>query len=169
VNAELLDGSEGWPLAEALNGEVYPPKVMATAIWRDIVWAEADKRVIVRVGGDVVCHTGLYFRDGLLNGAAVRLCGIGGVMTLPAAQRKGHASAAMRRAAAAMEGVDFGLLFCEPHNVRFYGGLGWGVFEGTVHCDQPAGRTKFDMMPAMVLPLRVTPAGGEIDLCGLPW
>jgi aminoglycoside 2'-N-acetyltransferase I len=165
---ELLDGSEGWPLAEALNREVYPPEVMATAIWRDIVWAEADKRVIVRAEGKAVCHAGLYFRDGLLNAAPARLCGIGGVMTSPAAQRRGHASAAMRRAAAAMAGVDFGLLFCEPHNVRFYGGLGWRVFEGTVHCAQPACRIKFDMMPTMVLPLRTMP-GGEIDLCGLPW
>lgn len=168
MEIDVVDGSEGWPLAEVLNREVYPPEVMAVAIWRDVVWAEADKRVIVRADGNVVCHAGLYFRDGLRNGAAARLCGIGGVMTSPAAQRLGHASAAMKRAAAAMEGVDFGLLFCEPHNVRFYSGLGWCMFEGRVHCAQPSGRFHFDMMPTMVLPLREMPMG-EIDLCGLPW
>lgn len=166
---EILDGDTGWPLVETLDREVYSPEFMATAIWRDIVWAHADRRVVVRDGERVVCHAGLFFREGTLDGMPAKMCGIGGVMTSPTARRKGFASAAMTRAAEAMQGADFGLLFCEKHNVAFYAGLGWKDFPGRVDCEQPSGRMSFDMMPRMVLPLAMRPAGGVIDLCGLPW
>jgi len=123
----------------------------------------------VRDEGRVVCHAGLFFREGMLDGRPAKMCGIGGVMTLPGARRKGFARAAMQRAAEAMAGADFGLLFCEPHNVALYAGLGWKDFPGRVECDQPSGRMIFDMMPRMVLPLAMHPAGDAIDLCGLPW
>ena len=104
-----------------------------------------------------------------LDGAPVKMCGIGGVMTAPAARKRGCASAAMRRAAEAMAGVHFGLLFCEAHNVALYAGLGWRVFGGSVMCVQPSVPLLFDMMPTMILPVRMTPDNGKIDLCGLPW
>ncbi len=169
MEIEVLDGEAGWPVVVALDREVYSPEFMATAAWKDIVWAHADKRIVVREEGRVVCHAGLFFRDGLLDGRPARMCGIGGVMTSPAVRRRGFASAAMRRAAEAMEDVDFGLLFCETHNVAFYAGLGWRVFDGTVACVQPSGPFFFDIMPTMILPLRAAPQRGAIDLCGLPW
>lgn len=169
MRIEILGGDEGWAVVEALDREVYSPEFMATAIWRDVVWAHADKRVVVRDEGRVVCHAGLFFRDGTLDGRPVRMCGIGGVMTSPSARRKGCASAAMTRAAEAMAGADFGLLFCEKHNAALYAGLGWKDFPGRVECDQPSGRMVFDLMPRMVLPLAMHPVGGMIDLCGLPW
>ncbi|MBV8976174.1 MAG: GNAT family N-acetyltransferase [Alphaproteobacteria bacterium] len=144
---------------------------MATLPWRDVVWAHADRRVLVRESGRVLCHAGLFFRDGLVDGRKVRICGVGGVMTAADARRRGHASAAMKRAAQVMreEGVDFGLLFCEEHNVGFYGTLGWLAFPGKVRCTQPGGPMVFDIIPAMILPLEAAPRGGVIDLCGLPW
>jgi hypothetical protein len=77
----------------------------------------------------------------------------------------------MNRAAETMReaGVDFGLLFCERHNVGLYASLGWRIFLGQVHCTQPSGPMVFDMMPNMTLPLRLAPERGVIDLCGLPW
>lgn len=169
MQVDVLDGADGWPIVEALDREVYSPEFMATAIWRDVVWAQADKRIVVRDGGRVACHAGLFFRDGTHDGRPARMCGIGGVMTSPTLRKQGCASAAMRRAAELMDGVDFGLLFCEPHNVKFYGGLGWRVFGGTVACTQPSGPMMFDMMPTMILPLRAAPERGAVDLCGLPW
>lgn len=169
MRIEVLDGEEGWAVVEALDREVYSPEFMATAIWREIVWAPADKRVVVRDEGRVVCHAGLFFREGTLDGGPVKMCGIGGVMTSPSARRKGYAGAAMTRAAEAMAGADFGLLFCEKHNVALYAGLGWRLFSGSVTCMQPLGPFVFDMMPAMILPLRAAPERGAIDLCGLPW
>jgi predicted acetyltransferase len=171
MRIEVLDGEAGWPVVEALDGEVWPPDVMTDVVWRDVVWSHADRRVVVWEGERVVAHVGVFHRDGTLDGARTRMCGIGGVMTAPSERRKGYAGAAMRRAAQHMddEGVDFGLLFCEPHNVKLYGDLGWRVFHGKVRCTQPSGPMIFDMMPTMILPIRTTPARGEIDLCGLPW
>ncbi|HEX4860314.1 MAG TPA: GNAT family N-acetyltransferase [Rhizomicrobium sp.] len=166
---EILDGNDGWEIVQTLDREVYSPQFMATAIWRDVVWAHADKRVVVRDEGRVVCHAGLFFREGTLDGRPAKMCGIGGVMTAPAARKKGYASAAMRRAAEAMAGADFGLLFCEAHNVALYAGLCWRVFGGSVMCVQPSGPFLFDMMPTMILPLRAAPERGAVDLCGLPW
>jgi aminoglycoside 2'-N-acetyltransferase I len=169
MRVEVLGGDEGFALFEPLDRAVYTPQVMAGVIWRDVVWAQADKRVFVHDEGRVVCHAGLFFRDGTWNGATVRMCGIGGVMTAPDARRKGYAGAAMRRAAEEMAGVDFGLLFCESHNVKLYAALGWRIFSGRVHCTQPGGAMIFDMMPNMVLPLARAPEDGDIDLRGLPW
>lgn len=171
LKIEVLDGEDGWIFAEPLDRECYPPEVMATIVWREVVWAHADKRVLVRLGGDIVCHAGLYFRDARSGGVPVFVGGVGGVMTAPRARRKGCAGAALRRAAEIMSGAgcDFGLLFCEPDVVGFYESLGWQMFDGDVFCEQPSGRVAFDMMHALVLPLRAAPGGGAVDLCGLPW
>ena len=168
---EVVDGDAGWALAEPLDRECYPPEAMATVVWRDVTWAHADKRVVVHGESGIVCHVGIYFRDGTLDGASVRIAGIDGVMTSPRVRRTGHAGNAMRRASDVMREheIDFGLLFCESHNVPFYEHLGWRIFSGEVYCEQPSGHIRFDMMHAMVLPLRLSPEGRVIDLCGLPW
>jgi aminoglycoside 2'-N-acetyltransferase I len=168
---EILNGNEGWPLAEALDAQCYPPEVMATIVWRDVTWAHADKRIFVRLDGEPVCHAGLYLRAAKDGERDVRVCGIGGVMTLERARKQGCASAAMKTAAKIVkeDDCDFGLLFCEPHNVAFYESLGWRIFTGDVYCEQPEGRIKFDMMHAMLLPVRAAPQSQMIDLCGLPW
>ncbi len=167
----MVDGDTGWALAEPLDRECYPPEAMAKVIWRDIVWAHADRRVVVHGEGEIVCHVGIYFREGTLDGAPVRIAGIGGVMTSPRVRRAGHAGNAMGLAVDVMREheIDFGLLFCEPHNVPLYEHLGWRIFPGGVYCKQPSGCIHFDMMHTMVLPLRLSPEGGTIDLCGLPW
>jgi aminoglycoside 2'-N-acetyltransferase I len=168
---EILGGEEGWPLAEALDAVCYPPETMATVIWRDVTWAHADKRVFARLDGEAVCHAGVYLRPAKDGPRDVFIGGIGGVMTVPDARGKGCAGAAMKTAAKVMEdeGCDFGLLFCEPHNVGFYEPLGWRIFDGDVFCEQPAGRIRFDMMHTMILPVLSAPASRMIDLCGLPW
>lgn len=171
VRIEVLSGDEGWPLVEPLEKAVYPPEVMAEVVWRDVTWAHADRRVLVREGDGVVCHVGMYEREGTHDGALRRIAGIGGVMTAPDARGRGYASAAMREAERRMRArrSAFGVLFCEPHNEAFYEGLGWRMFAGQVFCEQPLGRTRFALMAAMVLPLASTPVRGVIDLCGLPW
>lgn len=171
MRVEVLDGDAGWSVVEPLDREVYPPEVMAKVPWRDVTWAHADRRVIVSDPEGVRCHVGVFWRNGTLDGQRVRMAGIGGVMTSAGVRRKGYASRAMRGAAQLMEEahIDFGLLFCEPHNEGFYGNLGWTVFRGEVWTEQPQGRICFDIMKALCLPLRIAPERGVIDLCGLPW
>ena len=65
--------------------------------------------------------------------------------------------------------VDFGLLFCEQHNEKFYTGLGWKTFDGETYCEQPSGRALFDVMAAMILSGQDMRPSYTIDLCGLPW
>jgi GNAT superfamily N-acetyltransferase len=171
MRIEVLDGDEGWPLTEPLDREVYPEEVMARVVWRDVTWEHAHRRVLVLDGAAAVCHVGVYFREATHEGAPVRVAGIGGVMTSPRSRGRGCASDAMRTAVSLMveHGDDFGLLFCEPHNVAFYARLGWRPFGGDVFCEQPHGRVRFDVMGAMTLPVRKTVENGVIDLQGLPW
>jgi predicted acetyltransferase len=171
MRIEIVDGQKGWPLVEALDQEVYPPAVMATVPWRNVTWAHADIRVVVSDDEGVRCHVGIFWRDGMYGGQSVRMAGIGGVMTSARVRRKGYAGSALREAARLMEqdDIDFGLLFCEEHNEKFYGTLGWNIFNGEVWTEQPEGRVRFDMMRTLCLPVRTNPTRGVIDLCGLPW
>ena len=172
MRVELRGGDETWAIAEPLMELVYPPEIMATMVWRDVTWAHADERVLVHDEERLVSHAGLYLRQGLHDGSAVRIGGIGGVMTHPAYRTRGFASAALRRAEESFRahGVDFALLFCEPKNFAFYGGLGWRVFPGMVIVEQPNGRGPFTIMTTMVRDVSTpAPSVGTIDLCGLPW
>lgn len=172
MRVEIHDAKTAWPLVEPLDRAVYTPEEMARVPWRDVVWAHADKRVLLWDDSDaLVCHVGLFLREGTSNGAPVRIGGVGGVMTHPDARKRGYASAAMREAQQYMRDVwtcDFALLFSEPHNAPLYVALGWRHHEGPVLAEQ-AGNTAPFSMEGMVLHLRQTPASGTIDLCGLPW
>ena len=170
---EVADGDSGWALAEPLLDAVWPDEVVATLPWRDVVWANPDRRVFVfdRAGG-LIGHVGLYRRDGTWNGRPVKLGGVGGVAIREDSRHRGVASAAMRRAAEELEhafAADFALLFCEPRHAPLYRALGWRRFEGEVFVMQPAGRVRFTATDAYVLDLRLAPRTGVLDLCGLPW
>lgn len=172
MRIELCDGAEAWPQAEILDNEVYPPQTRATLVWREIVWAQADKRVMVWDGETLVCHVGIYLRDATHDTKKLRVAGIGGVMTHPKHRQKSHASAALGCAANFMRDetdADCGLLFCEPHNADFYAKRGWRPFAGEVMIQQPSQRLLFNMMGTMILPIQAEPFSGTIDLCGLPW
>ena len=67
------------------------------------------------------------------------------------------------------EAVQFGLLFCEPHNFAFYQSRGWHPFTGEVYAEQPEGRVRFEAMAPFVFDFSRKPRQGVIDLCGLPW
>jgi aminoglycoside 2'-N-acetyltransferase I len=170
---ETLPGDASWEQARPLFEAVWPPALLATFSWAHVVWANAQRRVLVWNGaGELVCHVGIHCRQATWTGSPVRIGGIGGVITRQDARRQGHASAAIRLALAQMkndDGADFALLFCEPHNFDFYRGLGWRRFAADVFCEQPQGRVRFDVMAAFVFDLRLSPKDGAIDLCGRPW
>jgi aminoglycoside 2'-N-acetyltransferase I len=170
---QIVDGDAGWAIAETLLEAVWPPVVVATLPWRDVVWADADRRVFTfDRDGELIGHVGLYRRDGTWNGRAVTLGGVGGVATREDSRHRGVARAAMRRAAQELEhalSVDFALLFCEPRHAPLYRSLGWRRFEGEVFVTQPAGRVRFAATDAYVLDLKLAPRAGVLDLCGLPW
>jgi aminoglycoside 2'-N-acetyltransferase I len=157
------------PLAEA----VYPPEALATIVWRHVVSAHATRRILVYDGAKLVSTAGMLFRNATVDGVATNIAGIGGVMTLPTAQRKGFGRAAMLAAHEIIErgkNSAFGLLFCEPKNIGFYQSIGWRVFEGAVIVEQPGVVGPYHVMPTLVRPFAsAAPVKGTIDLCGLPW
>ena len=159
---------------KALTAAVYPPDVVATSPGRHLTWAPPEYSVLVfDATGDLVSHVGIVVRAGSLDGAAVRIGGIGSVKTHPRAEGHGYASAGMRRAAAALHDdhrVDFSLLVCQGHLLPFYQRLGWLPYAGSLVVEQPGGPVVFAVNRPMVLAGRAAaPDGGRIDLQGLPW
>jgi GNAT superfamily N-acetyltransferase len=171
--AATLDDDERAAL-KALTAAVYPPEVVAVSPGRHVQWAPPDYSVLVFTpGGKLVSHVGIVVRTGTLDGAAVRIGGIGSVKTHPRAQGRGYASAGLCRAATALHDdhrVAFSLLVCQEHLLPFYNRLGWRPFAGRLLVEQPAGQTVFTLNRPMVLSgLSAAPEDGMIDLKGLPW
>jgi GNAT superfamily N-acetyltransferase len=170
---EEKEGFESRAEVGLLSAAVYPPEVLKTIVWRNVVSARATHRILIYDDMTLVSAAGILFRDATVGGVSTPIAGIGGVMTLPAVQRKGFGRAAMLAAHEAIERGKtsaFGLLFCEPKNIAFYQSLGWRVFNGTVIVEQPGSVGPYRVMPALVRSFASTaPAEGTIDLHGLPW
>jgi aminoglycoside 2'-N-acetyltransferase I len=170
---EIKEARVGWEQAAPLLRGVWPPEVVATLPWRDVVWAEPDWRVLVfNLAHEIVGHAGVVIRDGIWYGQAVKIGGIGGVATREDSRQRGVARAAISRALLDMENAhqaDFGLLFCEPRHGPLYEKLGWHPFKGDVFVTEPKGRVRFDVTVPYVFDLKIAPRSGVLDLCGLPW
>jgi aminoglycoside 2'-N-acetyltransferase I len=170
-HVEIVNGDEGWLLASPLLEAVWPPQVLATLPWRDVIWAHADHRVLSIEGRDaVIGHAGIYLRNGTLDGQPVKIGGIGGVATRLDYRRQGVATAVTSQAVAALmnsHGVDFGLLFCEPRHAPLYKRLGWHFFAGEVFVEQ--GHVRFSVIDPFVFDVTVTPRAGVLDVRRLPW
>jgi aminoglycoside 2'-N-acetyltransferase I len=173
IEIEVLNGETSWKMAEPLLDAVWPPDVLATLSWGDIVFAHADLRVLVSEPDGLVCHVGIFRREVTWNGRKMRAGGIGGVATREDRRGRHYASIALDAAIQTLrdEGSsDFAMLFCEPHNAPFYVDRGWRPFEGDVFAEQPGkGRVSFTAIAAHVYKIRQAPLRGTIDLCGLPW
>src|SRR5215470_11336163 len=149
-----LDDNERTAL-KALTAAVYPPEVVAVSPGRHLQWAPSNYSVLVFTPeGELVSHVGIVVRMGTLDGAAVKIGGIGSVKTHPRAQGRGYASAGLRRAATALyddHRVAFSLLVCQEHLLPFYNRLGWLSFAGRLLVEQPTGLTVFTINRPMVL------------------
>jgi ribosomal protein S18 acetylase RimI-like enzyme len=158
----------------ALGEAVYPPEVAATWHGRRLEWSSSGWGVFVRGDdGALASFVGIHLRDALHDGQPVRVGGIGGVKTHPAARRQGFASRAVGRAVEFFReqpGVAFGVLVCEPHLLGYYGRLGWQEFSGRLLITQRGEPAEFTLARVMVCPVRAAaPAAGTIDLLGPPW
>lgn len=158
----------------ALTAAVYPPGTAGVSAGSTIRWASPQHGVLVwSAEGELVAYVGLVIRAGALDGAPVRMGGVGSVKTHPRAEGRGYATAGLHRAAAALTDdhrVAFSLLVCREQLLGFYERLGWRLFAGRVLVEQPAGREEFTLNRAMVLPGRSpAPSDGLLDLEGPPW
>jgi aminoglycoside 2'-N-acetyltransferase I len=135
-------------------------------------WRPKTRHIYVEEDGQVVGHVGLLEETVRAGDEEVRVCGVGGVVTRPEAQKRGLARQAMRRAAQLMRDetdAEFGMLYCRDELIPFYDALGWQLVADENEFGQPTGpvRSAFNVM---VLPLRARqwPAG-RVVVAGLPW
>lgn len=170
---EIKAGDVGWEEAAPLLKAVWPPEIVATLPWRDVVWARPDQRVLVfDHANTLIGHVAIVIRNATLDGQAVKIGGIGGVATREDCRRRGVARAAVAKAIEETHrahDADFGLLFCEPRHAPLYQKLGWQAFEGDVLVMQPRGQVRFDVTDPYVFDLKTAPRTGVLDLCGSPW
>lgn len=135
-------------------------------------WRPKDLHFVLYSDGQPVSHAGVLRRVVRVNGEPVTVGGIGGVVTVPEAQRKGFARRLMQHSARFIERewkVDAGLLFCLPPMVAYYEALGWQALEMDVLIDQPSGRVAAPMR-VMVLPFGERPwPPGTVELESFPW
>jgi predicted acetyltransferase len=157
-----------------LTAAVYPPELLATNPGRFLEWASAQSSVLAWTEErKLVAHVGILARAGSLDGAPVKIGGVGSVKSHPQVRGQGYASAALHCAALALHNdhrVAFSLLVCQAHLLPFYERLGWLPFAGHLMVEQPGGSIEFTVNRVMVLPgLQPAPQQGLIDLAGLPW
>jgi aminoglycoside 2'-N-acetyltransferase I len=174
MKIELLPGDASWKLVEPLEALHYTPEVLKTWVGRDVTWAHADMRALVRTDeGVLISHAGAFVREGEWDGLPVTLGGIGGVVTHPEYRRQGYAREALKRALTWLHDepkVAFAVLFTEPHNVQYYANQGWQGFAGPVVVTQPGSTAPFTKFLAMTLGIRQRAAvKGKLDLLGEPW
>lgn len=158
----------------ALSIAVYPPGQSTNWAGRQIEWSAAEWCVRVRdAAGTLASYVGISLRDAKLDGAAVRVGGIGGVKTHPASRRRGLASAGIERALEffrEQRDVDFAMLVCGPHLLDYYRALGWRDFAGRLWVRQHGATVEFTFNRVMTRGVRSTPPEtGTIDLLGPPW
>jgi predicted N-acetyltransferase YhbS len=135
-------------------------------------WRPKELHFITEEDGRVVSHVGVLKTTVTAGGREVTVGGVGGVVTVPAAQGRRYVHAAMRRAAEFIcreLGGEFGMLFCLPRLAPFYERQGWQLIEDDVEFEQPAGRVVWPYR-VMVLPCgeRTWPTG-RVEVGGFPW
>lgn len=135
-------------------------------------WRPKELHFFLEEDGRLSSHVGLLRHAVSVGGRAVTVAGVGGVVTVPEAQGRGHAQRGMRHVAEFFcreWGVESGLLFCRDALVPFYRRLGWQVVEDPVEIEQADGPV-VSAINVMVLPCdgREWP-GGRVRLESFPW
>jgi len=149
----------------------FEPDVFCLASF-NLQWEPKVRFFHVYDAGELVANAGVVGRTVDVAGTAVRVAGIGGVVCRPEARGRGHPTAAVATAlahGATVMGAEFGMLFCLPRLVPFYGRTGWERLAAPVWIQQPAGTVR-SPLEVMVKPLSGRPwPGGEVRLNGRPW
>lgn len=106
----------------------------------NLSWRSKDLHFLFYSGGKPISHVGILKHVVTVNGEFVTVGGIGGVVTIPKAQKNGFARRLMQHTAKFLEcewKVAAGLLFCLPGMVAYYEALRWQKVEGLVLIEQP--------------------------------
>lgn len=137
-----------------------------------LLWSGGEYRVLAFVDDTWGAIAEILPRTIDVGGQAVRVGGVGGVMTLPHLRGQGLGKAVMGETARVICEVlacDAGMLFCSDENVPFYAQLGWQPLQAPVTHYQQGRSFTFDSN-AMVRPCAgfAWPAGA-VDVRGTLW
>jgi GNAT superfamily N-acetyltransferase len=131
-----------------------------------------EVRFVLYDAGHPVSHAAVLRHHARANGRPVLIGGIGGVVTNPAAHRRGHAARLVQHATTLLREewkVDFALLFCIDRMKPYYERLAWRKLECEVLIDQPTGEI---LSPFHVMTMSFTPEFetiNSIDLDSASW
>ena len=135
-------------------------------------WRPKDWHALCYEGTQLVSVTGVLKHEVLVKNRPVTVGGVGGVVTVPGAQRHGHATALLRCAAGFIHeelAARFGMLFCREAMVPFYERLGWVVVLDRVLIDQPSGSIQSPLAVMTLSCQKEHWPEGEVKLCSQPW
>jgi GNAT superfamily N-acetyltransferase len=138
----------------------------------NLQWRHKDLRFVLYDKGQLVSHAAILQHPISVNGQTILVAGLGGVVTVPAAQRKGFARRLVEHAMKHAEiewKMEAGLLFCRTRMIHYYAAMGWQLVESPVWIDQTGGKIA-SPLPVMVLPFGGFDwPSGTIELESLPW
>ncbi|NJL99003.1 MAG: GNAT family N-acetyltransferase [Synechococcaceae cyanobacterium SM2_3_2] len=139
----------------------------------DIQWRPKEVHFLLSVGGELVSHVGALKHPIKLDQRLLIVGGVGGVVTIPSAQRQGYASQLLRHVVQVFQQewqVEAGILFCSPAKQAFYESLGWQPVTCPVWVEQPKGRM-VSRLPVMIMPFQSIEISsvGLLDLQSQPW
>lgn len=135
-------------------------------------WRPKEWHLIAREGQRAISKVSLLKHTVTVGELHISVGGVGGVVTVPEAQRRGLASALMARAALFVRddlGCNFGFLFCLDDKVGFYKALGWQLVTVPVVVLQPHGEI---VMSLNAMTLQLGPArwpDAPVNLLSEPW
>ena len=161
---------------EALTDEeeqlLFAGERISSTLQLKLSWRPKDLHFLLYADREPVSHVGVLKHAVSVNGEPATVGGVGGVVTVPGAQKKGLARCLMQHTAEFFERewkVDAGLLFCLPKLTAYYEALGWQEVEIPVLIEQPSGKI---VPPLCVMALPLVGEGwssGGIELGSLPW
>lgn len=124
---------------------VWPDVFEGEGRFRTCLWPDEHAVHFVRINGDLLMsHVQIVRPDLQDEDRALRIAGVGAMMTYPQFRREGHGAAVLQRATdyiRTSRGLDVGMLFCDAQVASFYERLGWrrlansGVQVGDVEAD----------------------------------
>ncbi len=168
IEVRVVDSYTEADRSDLAGGEKDPSQTGAY----QLQWRPTEKHVLILESGRKVCHVGLVQHAVAVEGHALAVAGIGGVLTRPECRGRGYGRIAMKAAeafASSQMGVDFMLLFCRPALQCWYESLGWVKVASSVWVEQQQGPI-VQPLASMVRCLgpKLWPQG-EVRLGCLPW
>lgn len=135
-------------------------------------WRPKDRHFLCYEQGELVSKVSLLKHEVYVEGHPIDVGGIGGVVTVPSACGRGHATALLQHTAAIMRdelAVPFGLLFCLETLAPFYERLGWQRVSQAVLIDHLPGKIICPMNTMTLACRRQKWPAGLVDLRSQPW